>query len=65
MLSIVSGGRGRAIEAIRAEVEAKYAEQLKAASAAEKKLLKKQIEAEIRETIKTIAPPGALYGVHR
>jgi hypothetical protein len=60
MLPFVDDGHERATKAIRAEVEASYAQQLQAASAAEKKLLKK-IEAEIRELIKAIAPPDALY----
>jgi hypothetical protein len=61
MVGFVSGGRRRAIEAIRAEVEAKYAGQLNAAAGAEKMLLKKQIEAEIRVRLKEVAPPNALY----
>jgi hypothetical protein len=61
MLPFVDDGHERATTAIRAEVESTYAEQLKAASAAEKKLLKKKIEAEIRERIKSSAPPDALY----
>ena len=63
MLGFIRGGRQRAIQAIQAEVNAKYAEQLNAASAAEKKLLKKKIEAEIQEWIKKSAPPGAHYWV--
>ena len=61
MLPIVDDGHERAAEAIRAEVDAKFAQQLKAASAAEKKLLKKKIEAEIRDRIKASAPPDAMY----
>jgi hypothetical protein len=63
MVGFVSGGRRRAIEAIRAEVEAKYAGQLNAAAGAEKMLLKKQIEAEIRVRLKEVAPPNALYSI--
>jgi hypothetical protein len=61
MLPFVDDGHERATKAIRAEVEATYAQQLQAASAAEKNLSKKEIEAEIRERIKVIAPPDALY----
>jgi hypothetical protein len=65
MVGFLSGGRRRAIEAIRAEVEAKYAERLNAAAGAEKELLKKQIKAEIQERIKKSVPPGALYWARR
>jgi len=61
MLPFVDDGHERATKAIRSEVEAKFAQQLTAASAAEKKLLKKKVEAEIRERIKAITPPDALY----
>jgi hypothetical protein len=61
MLPFVDDGHERATKAIRAEVEASYAQQLQAATAAEKKLLKKKLEAEIRERIKATAPPHALY----
>jgi hypothetical protein len=61
MLPFVDDGHERATKAIRAEVEASYAQQLEAASAVEKKLLKKKIEAVIRARIKAIAPSDALY----
>jgi hypothetical protein len=61
MLPFVDDGHERATKAIRAEVEARHAEQLNAATAAGKTLLKKKIEAEILEKIKAIAPPDALY----
>jgi hypothetical protein len=61
MLPFVDDGHERATTSIRAEVEARYAQQLNAASATENKLLKKRIDAEIRERIKALAPPNALY----
>jgi len=61
MESFVDDGYERALAAIRAEVQAKYAEQLKCASRAERRTVKTKIEAEIREAIDRWAPPSALY----
>ena len=61
MLPFVEDGHQRACEGIRAKVEKKYAKQLKAATAEERKVLIAKIEEEVRELMKQKAPPGGLY----
>lgn len=52
MSSFVEDGDQRAIKGIRAEIEAKYASELKRASRAERKVFNKKIDAEINEAAK-------------
>lgn len=61
MLPFLAGGRRRTVRAIGAEIQYKYAEQLKCATWSESWALKKKIEAEIREAIDRLAPRCALY----
>jgi hypothetical protein len=62
---IVADGYYRAYRAlepeIRAKVTAEYSERLEKADVQERRLLKRQIEAEIRRRIHERAPPDALY----
>jgi hypothetical protein len=60
-LPFVNDGYERACKAIRAEVESKYARRLSEATGEERKALLEEIEAEVREMIKSKAPPEALY----
>lgn len=57
----VADGYERTREAIRAQVEAEYAEQLKKASPEEAARLKPQMAREIEERLRTKAPREALY----
>jgi hypothetical protein len=61
MESFVEDGPERAEKAIRAQVQAKYAEQLTCAKWSERRVLKRKMKAEIREAIQRLAPPSALY----
>jgi hypothetical protein len=61
MFSFVDDGYEQACKAIRAEVESKYAEQLEAATADDRKVLLSRIEAEVQVMIKRKAPSGGLY----
>jgi hypothetical protein len=61
MLRFVNGGRQNAVDAIRNQVEKKYAKRLKAATADGRKILLAMIEREIKAMIKHKAPPGGLY----
>jgi hypothetical protein len=45
-------GLQRAAKAIRAEAEARFAQQLKSATAADRKLLEKRMKAPIKEALK-------------
>ena len=62
---IVADGHERANAAnsdrIRAEVEAKYADGLKAAGYWARRRLRKRMEREIRQELAKLAQPGALY----
>ncbi len=62
---IVADGQERAhdgsIEQVRAEVEAKYAEELRKAGFWERIFLLRRIKRDIRERMKKIAPPDGLY----
>lgn len=61
----VSDGRERAraacIGKIRAQVEAEYADRLRAANWAQRLLLKALMQREIERRLDRIAPPDALY----
>jgi hypothetical protein len=61
MLPFIHGGCGRAADGIRAEIEARYAEQWKNGTAAQRKLLRKRIKMEVRAAIKVKAPGYGLY----
>jgi hypothetical protein len=61
MLPFVEDGYTRACKAIRAQVESKYAEQVKAATPEERRMLLKKIDIEVRAMIRQNAPPEALY----
>ena len=61
MESFVADGPERAEKAVRAQVQEKYAQQWKCATGAERRALRKQMKAEIREAIKRLAAPSALY----
>jgi hypothetical protein len=61
MLRFIHGGYGRAVDGIRAEVEAKYAERLKRATPTECKVLRKRMKLEIRAAMKAKAPKHGLY----
>ena len=61
MDSFVANGAERAEKAVRAQIQAKYAEQLKCATWSERRALRKKINAEIREAVERSAPPSALY----
>ena len=62
---IIADGQKRAydgsIDKVRAEVEAKYAGELKRASMWKRMQLRRKVEHEIRERMKKIAPPDGLY----
>ena len=62
---IVADGQKRAydgnVEQVRAEVEAKYAEELRRAGVWKRMQLRRKMEKEIRERMKKIAPSDGLY----
>ena len=62
---IVADGQQRAydgsIDQVRAEVEAKYAEELRNAGVLKRIQMRRKIEWDIRERMKKIAPPDGLY----
>ena len=62
---IVADGQRRAYdgntEQVRAEVEAKYTEELKNAGFWRRRSLRRQMEREIQQRLEKTAPPGGLY----
>ena len=62
---IVNDGQKRAfggsINQVRAEVEAKYAEEMRRAGVWKRMWIRRKVEKEIRERMRRIAPPGGLY----
>lgn len=53
--------RKASIDKIRAQVEAKYSERLRAANWARRLLLKAEMRREVERRLDRIAPPDALY----
>ncbi len=64
-IKIVEDGQKRAydgsVDQVQAEVEAKYAEELKKAGVWKRILVRRRIEQEIRERMRKIAPRDGLY----
>ncbi len=64
-IKIVEDGQKRAydgsVDQVQAEVEAKYAEELKKAGVWKRILVRRRIEHEIRERMRKIAPRDGLY----
>jgi hypothetical protein len=62
---IVAGGRKRAYEGsvarVRAEVEAKYAEELKTAGVWRRMRIRRNMQREMRERMERVAPRSGLY----
>lgn len=61
LLPFVQDGYKRALDGIREEIEAKYADEFKAATDANRPLVLKRIDAEIADAAKRLATPLVLW----